>query len=59
MENLMQKRPFIVGENTYTKLERIPLTKGIFQEEWLQKLLQNSPQLLPVAEIDAIYAPLV
>ena len=55
----MQKRPFIVGENTYTKLERIPLTKGIFQEEWLQKLLQNSPQLLPVAEIDAIYAPLV
>ncbi|TFZ40414.1 hypothetical protein E4100_04915 [Soehngenia longivitae] len=59
MDNLMQKRPFIVGKDNYTKLERVSLSKGDFQEEWLQKLLQNSPQLLPVAEIDAIYAPLV
>jgi hypothetical protein len=59
MDNLMQKRPFIVGQDNYIKLERVPLSKGEFQEEWLQKLLQKSPQLLPVAEIDAIYAPLV
>ncbi|MHC1731947.1 MAG: hypothetical protein AB9888_07980 [Bacteroidales bacterium] len=59
MKHTLQKRPFIVGADNYTKLERIPLTQGEFQEEWLQKLLQNSPQLLPVAEIDSIYAPLV
>lgn len=59
MDNLMQKRPFIVGSEKYSRLERVPLTKGEFQEEWMQKLLQHSPQLLPVAEIDAIYAPLI
>jgi len=59
MDNLLQKKPFIVGPDKNSKLERVPLSKGEFQEEWLQKLLQNSPQLLPVAEIDAIYAPLV
>lgn len=59
MDNLIQKRPFIVGSDKYSKLERVPLSMGEFQESWLQKLLQNSPQLLPVAEIDAIYAPLI
>ncbi len=59
MTTTLQKRPFIVGPNKNEKLERIPLTQGEFSEEWLQKLLQESPQLLPVAEIDSIYAPLV
>ncbi len=59
MKNMLQKRPFIVTADSYSHLERVPLTEKVFQEEWLQRLLQNSPQLLPVAEIDAIYAPLV
>jgi hypothetical protein len=59
MKDTLQKRPFVVGTDSFTKLERIHLTEAAFQEEWLQRLLQNAPQLLPVAEIDAIYAPLV
>jgi len=59
MTTTLQKRPFIVGPNKNVKLERVPLTQGEFSEEWLQKLLQESPQLLPVAEVDPIYAPLV
>lgn len=59
MNDLIQKRPFVVGPNKNSKLERVPLSIGEFKEQWLQKLLQDSPQLLPVAEIDAIYAPLV
>ena len=59
MTTTLQKRPFIVSSNKSERLERVPLTQGEFSEEWLQKLLQESPQLLPVAEIDSIYAPLI
>jgi hypothetical protein len=59
MKDMLQKRPFVVAADGYVKLDRVSLTQGTFDEEWLQKLIEHSPQLLPVAEIDAIYAPLV
>jgi len=59
MNKSLQKRPFIISDNGYTKLERLPLSRNEFQESWMQQLLQRFPQLLPVAGIDTIYAPLV
>ncbi|NLP31445.1 MAG: hypothetical protein GX363_10005 [Clostridiales bacterium] len=59
MNNFVQKNPFIVGENEYAKLERIPLSNGEFKEVWMQSLLQNAPGLLPVRGINPKYYPLV
>ena len=59
VDNLLQKRPFIISEGQPKKLKRIPVSENAFQEEWLQRLLQTSPQLLPVDEIDPAFSPLV
>ena len=59
MEQLIQKRPFIISNAECKYLERVSLSQNEFQEEWLQKLLQNHPEMLPVAEIDPVFSPLV
>lgn len=41
------------------KLERISLSNGTFQENWIQELLEKEPSILPTAEIDPIFAPLI
>lgn len=40
-------------------LRRVPFTERTFQEGWLQKLIRMNPELLPVAEIEPAFAPLV
>lgn len=56
----LQKAPIIIKDDfSIVRPERIPLSSKSFQEEWLQKLLEQSPQLLSVSEIDSIYSPLV
>jgi len=56
----LQKAPIIIKDDfSIVRPERIPLSAKSFQEEWLQQLLEQSPQLLSVSEIDSIFAPLV
>jgi hypothetical protein len=40
-------------------LERIPLNKKHFQENWLQKIIHNNPQILPIDDIESGCAPLL
>ncbi len=58
-EERMSKRPVIVSGDATKRLERIHLSSLTFKEEWMQQLLEKEPQLLPTANVDAIYAPLV
>lgn len=47
--------PILVGPNSSQILERIPLFpkgQGAFDEAWLQRLIHNSPECLPVGEIE-------
>lgn len=56
----LQKAPIIIKDDfSIVRPERIPLSAKSFQEEWLQQLLEQSPQLLSVSEVDSIFAPLV
>lgn len=56
----LQKAPIIIKEDfSIVRPERIPLSAKSFQEEWLQQLLEQSPQLLSVSDVDSIFAPLV
>jgi len=38
---------------------RVPFTERTFEEGWLQDLIEDHPELLPVAEIEPAFAPLV
>lgn len=47
--------PVLVGPDSSQILERIPLLpkgQGVFDEAWLQRLIHNSPECLPVGEIE-------
>lgn len=59
MHDRMSKRPVIVSANGTQKLERISLSNGTFQEDWMQRLLESEPSILPTAEIDPIFSPLI
>lgn len=59
MTERMSKQPVIIGENGVQKLKRISLTGGTFKEEWLQKVLEDTPSILPTAEIAPIFSPLI
>ena len=57
--NRRQGSPILIkGENT-TVLERVPLDERQFQENWLQNLIDNNPQLLPIDDIESGFAPLI
>jgi len=53
------KKPIIISKNGIKKLEKILLNSKTFQEEWLQEILANEPDILPTASIDSIYSPLL
>jgi hypothetical protein len=55
----MSKKPIIIKENSVETLSRVLLNSKTFQEDWLQNILENSPNLLPTSEIDQIFSPLV
>lgn len=52
--------PAIVrGDGTLLPLERIPLTQTQIKEHIPQELIRRSPDLLPVAELEPTFAPLI
>ena len=38
---------------------RVPFTEKMFEEGWLQGLIEDHPELLPIAEIEPAFAPVV
>lgn len=60
MTNRMSKRPVIAdASGGVQRLERVSLSNGTFQESWIQELLEKEPSILPTADIDPIFSPLV
>lgn len=57
--NRQQGIPFFINSEKYFKLERVPLNEKIFQENWLQKLIYENPQILPIDDIESGFAPLI
>ncbi|MFC2009511.1 hypothetical protein ACFLT3_01130 [Chloroflexota bacterium] len=58
--NRRYSTPILINkEGSATKLRRIPFTEREFYEGWLQKLIQDNPEILPVNEIEPAFSPLV
>jgi len=57
--NRQQGTPYFIGDNSSMKLQRVPLNEKAFQENWLQELIHNNPQVLPIDEIESGFAPLI
>ena len=56
----MRGRPFIINQDGSGKrFQSIEAKKGIYDEGWLQELLRKQPELLPVADIESIFYPLI
>jgi hypothetical protein len=56
----MKSKPFVIkSDQSGQALEPISPDRKLFTEAWLQKLLQQYPDLLPVDEIDPIFSSLV
>lgn len=47
------------ADGSTTRPKRISFTEKTFEEGWLQELIRANPELLPVAEIEPDFAPLV
>lgn len=63
MVNLGNRRdanPLIVnsGERP-TRLRRVPFAEKMFEEGWLQRIIESNPEVLPVTEIEPVFAPLI
>lgn len=46
-ENRMSKKPALVSDSGVRALSRIPLSSSVFQESWLQGVLEKEPGILP------------
>jgi len=57
--NRQQGTPYFLTNNESLKMERIPLDEKFFQENWLQNLIHNNPQILPIDDIESGFAPLI
>ncbi len=42
-----------------TMPKRIPFTEKLFDEGWIQELIRANPELLPVEDIEPVFAPLI
>lgn len=52
-------QPIIISGDKIEKLTRIAIEEKIFSEAWLQGLIHNSANLLPVEEIETSFSPLI
>jgi hypothetical protein len=50
--------PIEIGGDRAERLERVPLNEPIFREDWLQRLIHENPDLLPINEIRSSIGPL-
>lgn len=60
ISGLCGKHPVVVKNNfEISKLPRVLLASHTFEEDWLQRLLEHSPNLVPASEFDNVFAPLI
>jgi uncharacterized protein YlzI (FlbEa/FlbD family) len=54
-------KPAIVNREgkTTINIERVPLNKRLIDEYWLQELIRKQPDLLPIEDIEPVFAPLI
>lgn len=52
-------QPFLIQGETSNGLDRISLDTKTFKEGWIQKLIHDNPNLLPIGEIDTAYTPAI
>ncbi|RYE50967.1 MAG: hypothetical protein EOP48_18925 [Sphingobacteriales bacterium] len=51
--------PIILQNGKSNPLKRIALDGNVFNEKWLQQLIHDSPDILPVKDIDAGFSPML
>lgn len=52
--------PVLIGfDNVRNELERVRLGSGLFNEDWLQKLIHDHPTILPISDIEPGFGELV
>jgi len=52
--------PIHIGsDNLRSPLERIHLGQGVFDEDWLQKLIHDHPAILPISDIEPGFGELI
>jgi hypothetical protein len=52
-------QPILIKDEKANELERISLDANEFNEEWIQKLIDNNPGILPISEIDTGFTPAI
>ncbi|RYG92474.1 MAG: hypothetical protein EON58_18630, partial [Alphaproteobacteria bacterium] len=53
-------KPVLIGATEGTSpLQRAYLGSGLFSEDWLQSLIHNHPEMLPVADIEPGFGTLM
>lgn len=52
-------QPVLIQNSTATFLNRIALDERAFNEGWIQKLIHDNPNILPVNEIETGFSPLI
>ncbi len=58
--NRRDTNPIIVyTDGSTNKIRRVSFTENMFQEGWLQDLVENNPEILPITEIEPAFAPMV
>ena len=56
----MKSYPFLIDENASGEsLRAIDNRERVYDETWLQELLRQHPDILPVAEIEPVFYPLI
>jgi hypothetical protein len=56
----MKATPFLIQEDALgRRLEALQANDRLFDECWLQKMLMKQPEILPTAEIESVFHPLV
>jgi hypothetical protein len=56
----MKAHPFLINQDASgRRLRLLNVQERMYDESWLQKLLQLQPEILPVGEIEPIFAPLI
>lgn len=56
----MKAYPFLINQDASgQRFQPIDIQKPMYNEKWLQDLLRRNPEILPVAEIEPVFYPLI
>ncbi len=52
-------QPLLFQNDKATSLIRVALDSRTFKENWIQNLIQNNPDILPIREIEPVFSPAI